>query len=229
MTFQAQLAATKEVLEEQHVDIKAKLMAAEGSLAAVTAEANHTLAQVERLRADLATANESLAKEEAKAVAVADERVALAAKAAAHDALAPLFESAQSQLAATSASLSAEQAAQRGEVARLNQWLTEAKELAASLTVENANLTGWERKYETLAQQFAAAEASLKAQQRRREASVRAVAALQNLMGRPDASAIFATFDADGDGTVSRGEMREGMRLIGEELSEMVSTQAICR
>ena len=48
--------------------------------------------------------------------------------------------------------------------------------------------------------------------------SVRALHCLQKLMGRPDADTVFAEFDTDGDGTVSRRELELGFAKLGETL-----------
>ena len=44
---------------------------------------------------------------------------------------------------------------------------------------------------------------------------------LQKLMARPDAAAVFQGFDTDGDGTVSRAELQEGLRKMNLTLTEV--------
>ena len=49
---------------------------------------------------------------------------------------------------------------------------------------------------------------------------MRALHLLQKLMGRADGADIFQEFDTDGDGQISRDELRAGFSKIGQELSE---------
>ena len=50
--------------------------------------------------------------------------------------------------------------------------------------------------------------------------SSRALHLLQKLMSRPDGAELFVEFDIDGDGTVSREELKLGYAKLGEDLSE---------
>ena len=54
----------------------------------------------------------------------------------------------------------------------------------------------------------------------RLDGSMRALSLIQKLMGRADGAEIFAEFDTDGDGSISREELRLGFKKLGEELSE---------
>ena len=54
----------------------------------------------------------------------------------------------------------------------------------------------------------------------RLSSSSRALHLLQKLMSRPDGAELFVEFDIDGDGTVSREELKLGYAKLGEDLSE---------
>ena len=54
----------------------------------------------------------------------------------------------------------------------------------------------------------------------RLEGSMRALHLLQKLMSRSDSVDIFAEFDTDGDGEISREELQAGFAKMGEQLSE---------
>ena len=54
----------------------------------------------------------------------------------------------------------------------------------------------------------------------RMKCTSRALHLLQKLMCRPDGAQLFAEFDTDGDGSVSREELKQGYAKLGEYLSE---------
>ena len=52
------------------------------------------------------------------------------------------------------------------------------------------------------------------------ESKMRALHVIQKIMSRPDSAEVFQRFDVDGDGTVERSELAQGLKQIGEKVSD---------
>ena len=158
-------------------------------------------AELARLRSELE------AEKSAHTVTETTKRHAAAQLELASNSVDVLGTQLDTELAAHSAT---RQAAQDAQAAAQD---AQAAALAAVSAAEEARANAETRVAEALA-----AAATL---QQRKEASSRAITALQKLMARPDAAKIFARFDLDEDGKVSKDEMQIGLHLIGEDLDDI--------
>ena len=103
---------------------------------------------------------------------------------------------------------------------RRSQRWNQLENQASELNEARATLSRADSSLYILREKGAAEQAKAEQQQRQAEAQLTALHALKQLTGSAQAATILERFDSNRDGRITQAELQDGLRQLGEQLSD---------